>query len=194
MSTDPRRRMIQSAAFLMREHGVEATSFSAVIDHSGAPRGSIYHHFPGGKAQLVAEATRYGGDFIAAGLVAALAQDDPAAAIRRFTAFWQTILTDGDFAAGCPIVAAALDPDRASAARDEAGAAFMRWEDILAEGFESHGAPSDRARSLATLVIAAIEGAVVLARGRRSIDPLERVAGELERIVAEVSLSSGGRP
>ena len=57
---DARQRMIVSAALLIREHGVEATSFSAVLAHSGAPRGSIYHHFPGGKAQLVEEATRYG--------------------------------------------------------------------------------------------------------------------------------------
>ena len=72
--------MIVSAALLIRERGVEATSFSDVIDHSGAPRGSIYHNFPGGKAQLVEEATRYAGDFTAAGLVAALGSDDPVAA------------------------------------------------------------------------------------------------------------------
>jgi AcrR family transcriptional regulator len=186
--------MIQSAALLMREHGVEATSFSAVLEHSGAPRGSIYHHFPGGKAQLVEEATRYGGDFIAAALTAALAQDDPAAALSTFTTFWRRTLADSDYQAGCPIVAAALDPGPASGARDAAGAAFERWEEILAEAFAAHGLAPERSRSLATLALAAIEGAVILARAQRSTEPLERVAGELERLVAGVTAPAAVHP
>src|SRR5919201_7013446 len=95
--TDARERMIQSAALLFRERGIEGTSFSDVLEHSGAPRGSIYHHFPAGKSQLAEEATRYAGDFIAAGLVTALAGGDPVAAIRAFTASWLEILRRADF-------------------------------------------------------------------------------------------------
>lgn len=181
---DARRRMIASAALLMRERGVEATSFSAVLAHSGAPRGSIYHHFPDGKAELVEEATRYGGEFIAAGLAAALAEDAPAAAVRRFTQSWREILTGSDFGAGCPVVAATLEGDRSPAARDAAAAAFARWEDLLIVAFEDHGVAAERARSLATTAIAAIEGAIVLARARRTTEPLERVAGELEELIS----------
>src|SRR5947209_2451818 len=101
--------MIWSAALLMRKHGVEGTSFSEVIERSGAPRGSIYHHFPGGKSQLIEEATRYAGDFIASGLVAALAEDDPVRAIRDFASGWSALLTRSDFAAGCPVLAASLE-------------------------------------------------------------------------------------
>src|ERR1700704_520437 len=90
--TDARERMIRSAAMLFQERGVERTSFTDVLARSGAPRGSIYHHFPGGKAQLAEEATRYAGDFIAAGLTAALAEDDPQAAIRRVTDHWLEVL------------------------------------------------------------------------------------------------------
>src|SRR5438128_2883984 len=100
--------MIQSTAHLVRRNGVEATSFSGVLEHSGAPRGSIYHHFPGGKAQLIAEATAYAGDFVAQGLVAALDDEDPLAALRGLATFWRSVLRDSDFAAGCPVVAAAL--------------------------------------------------------------------------------------
>src|SRR5579864_69473 len=95
-SSPPRQRMIESAAVLIRERGVQATSFSEVLAHSRAPRGSIYHHFPGGKAQLVEEATRYAGDFTAAGLAAAIAQDDPVGAITGFVAMWRRILTRTD--------------------------------------------------------------------------------------------------
>jgi TetR/AcrR family transcriptional repressor of lmrAB and yxaGH operons len=180
----PRDRMIQSAALLFRSRGIEGTSFSDVLTHSRAPRGSIYHHFPGGKAELAEEATRYAGDFIAAGLVAALADDDPVAAIHAFTTSWLDVLRQADFSAGCPVVAAAVEGDRTPGARDAAGAAFGRWEALIAEAIERRGLTPARARSVATLVIAAIEGAIVIARAQRSTEPLERVAAEVEQIVA----------
>jgi AcrR family transcriptional regulator len=184
MRSDARQRMIESAALLMRERGVEATSFSELLERSGAPRGSIYHHFPGGKAQLVEEATRYAGDFIAAGLAAALARDDPVAAIHGFAQVWRRTLQDSDFGAGCPVVAATLEGERSPAARDAAGAAFGRWQGLLADAFDRCGVPPERSGSLATLAVAAIEGAVVLARAQRSTEPLEQVADELEQLVA----------
>src|SRR5437588_7959739 len=78
MASDTRERMVRSAAYLFRERGVSGTAFSDVIAHSGAPRGSIYHHFPGGKLQLAEEAVRYIGDFLGAGVYAATRDDDPA--------------------------------------------------------------------------------------------------------------------
>ena len=186
MATDARQRMIQSAALLMRERGVQATAFSDVLAHSGAPRGSIYHHFPGGKAQLIEEATRYAGEFLAAGLASALAQDDPAGAVRGYAATWRKVLRDTDFEAGCPIVAAALEGDRLPAARDEAGAAFGHWIALLADALHARGVPRARARSTATIAIASIEGAIVLARAQRSLRPLEDTADEIERLVAGV--------
>jgi TetR/AcrR family transcriptional regulator, lmrAB and yxaGH operons repressor len=188
--TDARHRMIQSAALLFRRHGIEGTSFSDVLQHSGAPRGSIYHHFPGGKAELAQEATRYAGDFIAAGLAAALAEDDPVPAMRRFTSFWLALLREGDFGAGCPVVAAAVEGDRTPGARAAAGVAFARWEELLAGALEQRGLSRDRARSVASLAIAAIEGGIVLARAQRSTEPLEHVATEIERLVGELVAES----
>ena len=183
MSASSKQRMIETAAVVMRERGVEATSFSEVLARSGAPRGSIYHHFPGGKAQLIEEATRYGGEFTAAGLAAALADDDPVAAIGAFSASWLRILRKTDFAGGCPVVAASLEGDRSPAARDAAAAAFENWEQLVAAALEPHVESAQLARSLATLVIASIEGAIVLARAARSTGPLERVAAELEQVL-----------
>jgi AcrR family transcriptional regulator len=177
--------MIRSAALLMRERGVEATSFSDVIEHSGAPRGSIYHHFPGGKAQLVAEATEWAGDVSARGLVTALEQGDPIAAVGRFFDAWRGVLRESGYVAGCPVVAAAVEGDRIPGAREAAAAAFARWEDLLAEAIEARGIGAARARGLATLVIAAMEGAVVLARAQGSPGPLERVADETEALLRE---------
>jgi AcrR family transcriptional regulator len=122
---DSRRRMIQSAALLMRERGVEATSFSEVLARSGAPRGSIYHHFPGGKAQLIEESTRYAGEFIAAGLVASLQSGDPGAAVRAFGGSWRAILSESDYAAGCSVVAATLEA-RSHSGRARRGGRCLR--------------------------------------------------------------------
>lgn len=183
---ESRQRMIQSAALLMREHGVEATSFRLVLEHSGAPRGSIYFHFPDGKSQLVTEATRFAGEFISAGLVAALAEDDLPAALGVFVGAWRSILEDSDFAAGCPIVAATLEGARIPAALEAAGAAFSAWEALIADALERRSVTPERASSLATLVIASIEGAVVLGRAQRSIAPLVGVASELERLIATI--------
>jgi AcrR family transcriptional regulator len=177
--------MIWSAALLMRKHGVEGTSFSEVIDRSGAPRGSIYHHFPGGKSQLIEEATRYAGDFIASGLVAALAEEDPVDAIRQFAAGWSALLRRSDFTAGCPVVAASLEGERTPGARDAAAAAFARWHEILAGALEPHVGDAARAGELATLAIASVEGAVLLVRATRSPEPLEQVSAALERLLAD---------
>src|SRR3954451_657160 len=182
--SDGRQKMIESAAVLFRERGVHGTSFADVLEHSGAPRGSLYHWFPGGKAQLAEEATRHIGGVIAAGLASALEEKDPVAAVRAFARLYRDLLRGSDFAAGCPIVSATLEGDRSPGARDAAGAAFANWQELLADAYARRGVAPDRAASLAALTIAAIEGAIVLARAQRSVAPLERVVDELELLVA----------
>jgi TetR/AcrR family transcriptional regulator, lmrAB and yxaGH operons repressor len=177
--------MIESATVLMRERGIAVTSFSEVLAHSGAPRGSIYHHFPGGKAEMIEAATRYAGEYVAAGMTRALEQKDPLAAVEAFGTFWRKLLRASDFGAGCPVVAAALEGERSPGVREAAGAAFARWEAQLADGLESAGVAAGRASALATLVVAGIEGAVVLARAEQSMAPLEHVTAELERALVE---------
>jgi TetR/AcrR family transcriptional regulator, lmrAB and yxaGH operons repressor len=183
MSAHPRERMIQSALILMGEQGVEGTSFSQVLEHSGAPRGSIYHHFPGGKEQLIEEATHYAGDVVVKLLTDALERhEDPTAAVEEVVQFWRTILYDSNFAAGCPVIAAALESERAPAARVAAKEAFERWEELYAVMLQRAGLPEERARSLGSIAIAAVEGAVILSRAEGSNRPLERVGDELERL------------
>lgn len=183
--SDAREKMVESAALLFRERGVQGTSFSDVLAHSGAPRGSIYHHFEGGKTQLAEEATRWAGEFIVAGTVAALAENDPVAAIDTFRRQWTKILRRSDFAAGCPIVAATLEGEREPTVRDAAAKAFTSWETVLSDSFRERGIPAPRSRAIATLIIAAIEGAIVVARAQRSLHPIEKVSRELQRVVAD---------
>ena len=183
MADHPRERMIQSALVLMGEHGVEATSFSQVIERSGAPRGSIYHHFPGGKQQLIAEATRYAGDAVVKLMTEAVEQhEDPVAAVDAITGFWRTVLYDSDFAAGCPVIAATLESEHSPAAREAAREAFQRWEQLYTEMLTRAGLPEQRARSLGSIAISAVEGAVILSRAQHTNGPLDCVVDELHKL------------
>jgi TetR/AcrR family transcriptional regulator, lmrAB and yxaGH operons repressor len=177
----PREKMIESAVQLMRERGVENTSFSAVIMHSGAPRGSIYHYFPGGKAQLIEEAVRWSGGLI----TSALHQLGPLEFIDLWPGFWRPILENSEFAAGCPIAAGSMEGERHPNVRAAASEVFAEWQDVLSDGLVSRGVPADRARSLAVTAFAAIEGAVLLARSQRSMEPVERTTAEIRTLVAD---------
>jgi AcrR family transcriptional regulator len=184
---DSRHRMVGSTVLLLREKGLTGTSFGDVIEHSGAPRGSIYHHFPGGKAQLVEEAVDLAGDHIGRAIERAAATGDPAAALRQFTAAWRATLEESDFRAGCPVVAVAVeahddDPQLARAA----ARAFAAWTGALAGLLRDQGVPAGRARRLATTAVAAIEGAVVLCRARRDVRPLLDVSREVEDLLRDV--------
>lgn len=184
MPLSARDRMIRSAALLMREHGPEAMSFSQVVVHSKAPRGSIYHYFPGGKAQLVEEATRYAGEFIAKRSTAAIEADGPLGLFDVSKQFWKDVLANSDYAAGCVVVAAALEGQRAPAVRHAAGEAFRLWQSLLSESLLRRGVEPDEADALATTVLAGMEGAIILARAQRSMAPLERVYDQLKALVS----------
>lgn len=189
-TSDARDRMIRSGAQLFRERGVSGTSFADVLEHSGAPRGSVYHHFPGGKNEFATEVTRFAGGLIGRALRGALEGDDPVAAVRAFSDLWIGMLESGDYAAGCPVVAVAVDGAPGPGTRAAAGDAFAAWEEDLAAVLVRRGVDEDRARSLATLVLSGIEGAIVLCRAQRSVEPLRRVAGELAALVG--AATSGG--
>jgi TetR/AcrR family transcriptional regulator, lmrAB and yxaGH operons repressor len=173
--------MIVSQALLQRERGVAGTALPDVLDHSGAPRGSIYHHFPDGRAQLAQEATRWAGDYIARRLESLLTSGDVIAALDAFVADWQATLGDSHNAAGCPVVAGALDETTRRAAAE----GFRRWEQLLTDALGAAGVPPARAESLAVTFIASIEGAVVLSRAEGSARPLERTAEQLRSLLQQ---------
>src|SRR6188472_4526020 len=101
-----RERMVVSAALLVREQGARATSIDDVLAHSGAPRGSVYHHFPGGRQQLLREAIEYAGEFVAARIERAT---DPLEMLDALLCDYRDQLLHSDFRAGCPVVAVAIE-------------------------------------------------------------------------------------
>ena len=178
--------MIRSAATLYREQGLVGTSFSDVIEHSGAPRGSIYHHFPGGKAQLAEEAVRWAGESIGALIDRSAERGDPVAMLREFLGIWRAVLDSSGHTAGCPVLVAAVEvsPEIPGLAA-VAGEQFARWEASFAGALRQAGVARARAGRLATLVVAGIEGAIVMCRAAGDNAPLDRVGRELERAVRD---------
>jgi AcrR family transcriptional regulator len=175
----PRERMIASAALLVRERGARATSIDDVLRHSGAPRGSVYHHFPGGREQLLREATALAGDFVAGRLERADA-DDPVAAFDAFLARYRADLLEHDFRPGCPVLAIAIESgDGERALQAQAGDVFRDWAARLTVLFERSGIPAGRAESLAVVAISAAEGALALSRAQRDVAPLDSVRAEI---------------
>jgi len=153
-----------------------------VLARSGAPRGSVYYHFPEGRNQILAEALRYSGESITEMI------DDASgwgakALLREFIEFWERLLAEGDFTAGCPVVAAAIGCNDEPTLSADAGAILGRWCTALTRAFVNDGFDDDDAASLAVTSIAALEGAVVLSRSTRSTDPLRQVGDQLEFLV-----------
>lgn len=186
--SDAKQRMIEGAARLQAERGIEGTAFAAVLQRSGAPRGSIYHHFPGGKTQLVSESTAFAAASMTEFLRRTLAEHGPRGAIDVLVDFWEQRLTDSGFAAGCPVAAAALYAEAPAAAREAAASGFGEWQALLADAFRSASpaiTPARAARA-AAFVIAAMEGALLLCRAERSAAPLRQVGTELHDYVDEL--------
>ena len=180
----PRERMVVSAALLIRERGAHATAISDVLEHSGAPRGSAYHYFPGGRTQLLCEAVEYAGQHVGAIIAEA---DGGLELLDTLIDKYRRQLLDSDFRAGCPIVAVSVeagveseqDRERMAPVVGRAAAVFDRWTDLIAQRFVADGMPRGQARELAVLATAALEGAIVLARVRRDLAPLDAVHRQL---------------
>ena len=180
--SDARQRMLESGATLFRERGVSATAFADVLAHSGAPRGSVYHHFPGGREQFSAEVVAYAGRALSRRISAA-APLGGHRLVDLLVDHWQEVLAGTDLRGGCPVAAAASEAAADPGARDAAGAAFAHWTDRLERALVADGVVAARARSLATLLLAAFEGAVLLARAQGSTAPVEAVRDELHAVL-----------
>jgi AcrR family transcriptional regulator len=175
--------MLISAAEVMRERGAAGVTIDEVLTRSGAPRGSVYYHFPEGRNQILAEALHYAGEAITADIDEAAGRGAKVL-LGQFVEFWERVLAESDFNAGCPVVAAAIgsaDDDVPLAA--EAARIFAHWRTALTWAFVADGFPESDADPLAVMSIAALEGAVVLSRSARSSDPLRKVYEQLEFLV-----------
>jgi TetR/AcrR family transcriptional repressor of lmrAB and yxaGH operons len=174
-----RERLIVSAIELLRRNGVAGTGLAALLEHSGTARRSVYVNFPGGKSELMTEATRTAGRLIDSTLTGTAQDGDGRESLAAFVESWKETLRSSDYTAGCPIVAAALGRSESPSAADAAGEVFAAWQTMIAGGLRTDGA-----ESLATTVVAAVEGAVILCLAARSTDPLDKTVQMLDQLIA----------
>lgn len=179
--------MIDGALRLLARQGLQGTSFAEVLQATGAPRGSIYHHFPGGKDELVAAALETAGREAVAGL-AGLEGERPERVTERYLALWRDLLEGSDATAGCAVVAVTV-ATRSDDMLTRAAAVFRSWR-VHLTALLAAGGHRDPAAFAATLV-AASEGAVLLSRAERSLEPFDAVAAFL---LAEAREPSSGQP
>lgn len=184
---DSRARMLAATSRLVHERGLHGTSLRDVLEASDAPRGSLYHHFPGGKEQLVLEATVRRVERVTEALAALLCEHDPATAVRLYVLAAAEELEDSGWVFGCPVAPLVLDLEpEASPIAELCRDTFARWQAMLRDALAGAGAAEARADALATLIVAAIEGGLLLARARRDLAPLRGIAAELEGSVRAV--------
>jgi TetR/AcrR family transcriptional regulator, lmrAB and yxaGH operons repressor len=191
---DSRDKMIQSAASLIGNRGMNATSFSDVLADSGAPRGSIYHHFPEGKRQLAECAMRLTSDQVLAYMRASTATSSHGVLRHFMSLFRQVVVTSGG-SAGCAIAGVTIDiaddeDDLLVVARD----AFQSWGSLLAAQLESTGVPKIKAHGVAVISIASVEGGLILCRAEGTDEPLRVVEEELLALLPDTVSSEGGDP
>ena len=187
----PRDRMVRSAAQLIRRKGVSGTGMREIVIEAGAPRGSLQHYFPGGKEELVSDALLWMGDVAARRTRRCLSElkpRTPSALLASIVDTWRRDLTNEEFSAGCPLVAAAADTAATSERlRQVLGRAFDGWLEPLSESLVDLGVPVDRSDNLAIVIIAALEGAIILARIRRDLTPFDALVLELGPLLDAVA-------
>lgn len=180
MARSTREAILVAAAELMRRKGYGAFGMKDVVAASGAPIGSLYHHFPGGKAQLAGEALSYAGTAYGM-LIPTLVDphDDLGEAVEALFDQAATDMAQTGFANMCPVASVAAEvADTVEDLRDTAAAVFTGWLDGGSAYFVARGLAEGTARDLTAVLIGALEGAFVLARTLRDAEPL-RAAGRV---------------
>lgn len=172
-----REAMIEAAWLLIAERGLEGMATREVLARTGAPRGSVYHHFPGGRTELIEAAIDHSREWMGE-RIAAIDPKDPDDVVAGYMNIWRLVLEGTDFRAGCAVTGAVTgghEPGVLGRAR----AAFDATGKALAALFERTGLAPDEAVRRATLLIYAAEGAVILARARRSVESLDFTVEQL---------------
>ncbi|MGW9022495.1 TetR/AcrR family transcriptional regulator [Leucobacter chromiiresistens] len=187
-------RIAESMLTLMQRQGFSGTGITEVVEHAGAPKGSLYFHFPDGKEGLGIAAVDLAARRFTALIEEAAADRGPAEALRFAFGALTSLVRESDYQLGCPVSVVTLEMGAESERlRDACAAAFAAWIDPTARLLQSGGLGEAEAVRLATAVVASIEGAVILARAARSTQPLEATAEVLAQLVALRIAAAGER-
>ncbi len=186
-ASDSKGKTLAAAATLFRQQGYHGTALHDILAAGGSPRGSLYFHFPKGKEQIGEAALGLAAEAVRQGIArAAEASDNAEGFLVRIVRGMAADLERSDYREGCPIATTALE----TAAQSETlGAAtrnaFQKWELEIKRALFRFGLTSGDADLLATLVLSQLEGALLLARTYRSLEPIRRAELAVKLLVRE---------
>ncbi len=197
MGAEPKHRtaIVAAAANLFRQRGYAATGMNDIVAESGAPKGSVYHYFPEGKAQIGAEALSLAGRVVQARMAArADAETDPAAFLRAVVAGSAEALKASDFRFGCVIAGVVIDtPPDESRIMQAADGALGLWRGIIEQVCVRAGLAEDRAAFIGSVAVSAFEGALIQARAARDTAPMVAAGEALAMLVSAELGRVGGK-
>ena len=185
MASDTRDRLVSTTGRLLRRQGYAATGLNQVMAEADAPKGSMYFHFPGGKEELAAAAVDRFADSVTRKLAEGLQRGPTVAdAIAGFFDAYVTYMERTGYRDGCAVATVALD----EASTHEllgaaAGRALRSWVDVVAAALVAEGRPDEEAHGLATVIIATIEGTIVMSKGERSTEPFVAARDTIGRLL-----------
>lgn len=188
-----RDRLLGSAIDLLRRHGVAGTGVAEIVEHGHVARRSLYLNFPEGKTQLMAEATTLAGAYINHQIATFAALPTAREALAAFVIEWKKVVAESDYAAGCPIAASGLSRSSAPAVADLAGEAFTHWQNTLSDALRRHGIDEASTLTVANMVLAAVEGAVIICIAQKSLTALDDVESQLALLLDYHLGGRGGR-
>ena len=194
MTTPTRTRILDATAELFRRSGYTGTGLKQVVAAASAPFGSLYHHFPGGKQELAGEVIERSGEMyfeLVAGVMAAA--PDVVTAVEDAFLGAAEVLRATDYVDACPIATIALEVASTNdTLRAKTAVVFERWITGLTAFFVANDVDPQRARPLAIHVIAALEGAFVLARAAQNTEALEAAGAACAALVRDAINELGG--
>lgn len=182
-----RQQILQTAGELIEKQGYNATGLNEIVEVSGAPKGSLYYHFPQGKDEITAEAIAHTGRLVQERIRANLAMvEEPAEAVARFVRLIADNVERSDFCSGSPLQTVALETAATNPRLNQSCREAYDWiQAAFAEKLQAGGLPAEQANELALFITASIEGAIILSRTYHTGDPLRRTAGQLERCLRQ---------
>lgn len=179
-----RKKLIDATAALLRKQGFHATGLAEIVEASGAPKGSLYFYFPGGKEELACAALEESGAMwrrLLDGVIGAA--PDLGAAVESVCRLLGDALASSGFEQGCPLATVALEASsQHEKVRATCAAHYVEWEQIIAARLRTHGLGHDEAARTATFGLAAIEGALLLAKVKRDAAPLYATGAMLREL------------
>lgn len=185
--TSTKDRMVEAAADSLRRRGLAGTSFTEVLDASGAARGAIYHHFPGGKVELAEAVVRRTGAGARAAFETLPPSTSAAGVVDAFLDAVRPVVLDSADGASCAVAAVANESTAGSALQAASSEALHSWRDALTQRLTDAGQQPATASTMAALLIALLEGSHVLCRADRSIEPFDQAAQALRLLAAGTS-------